>query len=196
MRTVADILALPADQRAMVRAPFTSRQLAGVQDGFYRAYSFNAEGTLAPVRYLNPGLEDASAVERVRGGVGYLDGLASPQIGSSGADRLDDLGLVMAGKAGADVFAPRLSWAVLTDYSANDGDVIDLGDGLQGFSADRIDLFLRKEVGENGQVMLRVSKTGSGDFASPDRTVILDRAPTTAAERALVVRIGGQDFRL
>ncbi|KAI1693709.1 hypothetical protein Ddc_22580 [Ditylenchus destructor] len=110
--------------------------------------------------------------------------LQSMVIGSNKADVImstprNDL---MIGGAGADTF----TWLpnhggrdTVQDYSSAQGDKLDLGQLLRGFTAGSEAQFLQKVVDVNGNVSLQVDWNGQADFNHADLTIVLNNVHAT-----------------
>ncbi|KAI1693711.1 hypothetical protein Ddc_22582 [Ditylenchus destructor] len=110
--------------------------------------------------------------------------LQSMVIGSNKADVImstprNDL---MIGGAGADTF----TWLpnhggrdTVQDYSSAQGDKLDLGQLLRGFTSGSEAQFLQKVVDVNGNVSLQVDWNGQADFNHADLTIVLNNVHAT-----------------
>ncbi|MDH0865244.1 Ig-like domain-containing protein [Mitsuaria sp. GD03876] len=92
-------------------------------------------------------------------------------VGTGGRD-------LMIGGAGADVFL----WLPgqggekrIADYSAAQGDTIDLSALLKNFQAGNESAYIQKVANAQGEAVLRVDWEGQGQFATPDMTISLQQ---------------------
>ncbi|WP_148661569.1 type I secretion C-terminal target domain-containing protein [Roseateles chitosanitabidus] len=147
----------------------------GLADGAYRFYVASASGKLNEVHCSNAGMTDVAAVRWVAGGHGYFMTMSS-EVGTGGDDLMSGNLGVLTGGAGAVTFRATDASALrlfLGDYSRAEGDVLDLSAVLSGATVDNLSSYLSKQVGENGQITLRLDASGSGTFESDKSFVTL-----------------------